>query len=47
LTGGSIGPEGSVFSFLTMGIVALAIHILFPAPAKRSAGHEAAQASAA
>jgi membrane protease YdiL (CAAX protease family) len=47
LTGGSIGPEGSVFSFLTMGIVALAIHILFPAPAKRSAEPEAAQASAA
>jgi membrane protease YdiL (CAAX protease family) len=31
LTGGSVGPEGSVFSFLTMGISALAIHLLFPA----------------
>jgi membrane protease YdiL (CAAX protease family) len=30
LTGGSVGPEGSVFSFLTMGILALAIHLLFP-----------------
>jgi membrane protease YdiL (CAAX protease family) len=31
LTGGSVGPEGSVFSFVTMGISALAIHLLFPA----------------
>jgi len=31
LTGGSVGPEGSVFSFLTMGMLALAIHLLFPA----------------
>ena len=31
LTGGSIGPEGSVFSFLTMGASALLIHWLFPA----------------
>src|SRR5215467_9758383 len=30
LTGGSIGPEGSVFGFLTMGISALVIHFLFP-----------------
>jgi len=30
LTGGTVGPEGSVFSFLTMGILALAIHLLFP-----------------
>ena len=30
MTGGSAGPEGSVFSFLTMGILALAIHLLFP-----------------
>jgi len=33
LTGGSVGPEGSVFGFLTMGISALAIHLLFPAKA--------------
>jgi membrane protease YdiL (CAAX protease family) len=31
LTGGSVGPEGSVFSFLTMGMLALAIHLLYPA----------------
>lgn len=30
LTGGTVGPEGSVFGFLTMGIAALAIHFLFP-----------------
>lgn len=31
LTGGTVGPEGSAFGFLTMGIAALAIHFLFPA----------------
>ena len=31
LTGGTIGPEGSVFSFLTMGVSTLVIHFLFPA----------------
>ena len=31
LTGGTVGPEGSVFGFLTMGISALVIHFLFPA----------------
>jgi membrane protease YdiL (CAAX protease family) len=31
LTGGTVGPEGSVFSFLTMGILAIAVHFLFPA----------------
>jgi len=30
LTGGTVGPEGSVFGFLTMGLGALAIHFLFP-----------------
>lgn len=30
LTGGTVGPEGSVFSFLTMGLLALAVHLLFP-----------------
>ncbi|HKD49903.1 MAG TPA: type II CAAX endopeptidase family protein [Candidatus Acidoferrum sp.] len=30
-TGGTVGPEGSVFGFLTMGISALMIHFLFPA----------------
>jgi hypothetical protein len=46
LTGGSSGPEGSVFSFVTMGIVALAIHVMFPAPAKESAEHEPTVSSA-
>jgi uncharacterized protein len=31
LTGGAVGPEGSVLSFATMGLVAIAIHFLFPA----------------
>ena len=31
LTGGTVGPEASVFSFLLMGILALAVHLLFPA----------------
>lgn len=31
LTGGTVGPEGSVFSFVTMGICALLIHLFFPA----------------
>jgi membrane protease YdiL (CAAX protease family) len=31
LTGGSVGPEGSVFSFITMGATALFIHRVFPA----------------
>lgn len=31
LAGGTVGPEGSVFGFLTMAISALAIHFLFPA----------------
>jgi membrane protease YdiL (CAAX protease family) len=30
LSGGSVGPEGSVFSFLTMGILALVVHRLYP-----------------
>lgn len=31
LTGGTVGPEGSVFSFLTMAMLAVVIHILYPA----------------
>ncbi len=31
LTGGTVGPEGSVFSFLIMGVFAIAIHVFFPA----------------
>ena len=37
LTGGTVGPEGSVFGFLTMGIAWLVIHFLFPAK-KQTAG---------
>lgn len=29
LTGGSVGPEGSIFAFLTLALSALVIHILF------------------
>lgn len=31
LTGGTVGPEGSVFSFVTMALLAVVIHVLFPA----------------
>jgi membrane protease YdiL (CAAX protease family) len=31
LTGGSVGPEGSIFCFLIMGILGYAIHRLYPA----------------
>jgi uncharacterized protein len=31
LTGGTIGPEGSAFSFITMVILAVVIHLLYPA----------------
>ena len=37
LTGGTVGPEGSVFGFLTMGISVLVIHFLFP-PKKQTTG---------
>jgi uncharacterized protein len=30
MTGGSVGPEGSVFSFLTMGLQFLVVMLLFP-----------------
>ena len=36
LTGGTVGPEGSMFGFLTMGISALVIHFLFPAKKQTS-----------
>jgi len=39
LTGGTVGPEGSVFSFLTMGICALLIHLFFPAKRGSTAEH--------
>jgi membrane protease YdiL (CAAX protease family) len=37
LTGGSIGPEGSVFCFLTMGLQFLVVALLFPAKKKAPA----------
>jgi len=45
LTGGTVGPEGSVFSFLTMGILAIAIHFLFPAKKSEPAQIQQSQAS--
>ena len=44
LTGGTVGPEGSVFGFLTMGISALAIHFLFPAKKQTKDAFQAATA---
>ena len=31
LTGGTVGPEGSVFSFLTMAVLGMVVHWLYPA----------------
>ena len=31
ITGGSVGPEGSLFIFLVLGLIALLIHFLYPA----------------
>ena len=45
LTGGTVGPEGSTFSFLTMGILAIAIHFLFPAKKSEPAQIQQNQAS--
>jgi len=44
LTGGTAGPEGTLFSFLTMGLVALVIHVLFPAKPEPSVEIAAAPA---
>lgn len=44
LTGGTVGPEGSVFGFLTMGISVLVIHFLFPAK-KETTGNTQATTS--
>ncbi|HKT47105.1 MAG TPA: type II CAAX endopeptidase family protein [Candidatus Acidoferrales bacterium] len=44
LTGGSVGPEASVFSFVTMAAVAVVIHLWFPAtPKPRATVNEAPQ----
>ena len=45
LTGGTVGPEGSVFSFLTMGLLAIAVHFLFPAKKEDPARTQGSQAS--
>lgn len=45
LSGGTVGPEGSVFSFLTMGILTLAIHFLFPAKKSQAAQIQENQAN--
>ena len=34
LTGGDVGPEASVFAFVTLGLGAILIHFLFPAASK-------------
>jgi uncharacterized protein len=41
LTGGTVGPEGSVFCFLTLGLQFLVIHWLFPAQKQQAAGEPA------
>jgi len=35
LTGGDVGPEGSLLAFLTVALGAILIHFLFPAPEKQ------------
>jgi hypothetical protein len=37
LTGGSVGPEGSVFCFVTMGLQLLIVAWLFPAKKEKEA----------
>jgi len=48
LTGGTVGPEGSIFSFITMAAAALFIHKTFPArnPASEASGKAANSAPA-
>jgi membrane protease YdiL (CAAX protease family) len=43
LTGGTVGPEGSVFSFLTMAILALIVHWLYPAKSSNPTPSQATQ----
>jgi len=45
LTGGTVGPEGSVFSFLTMAILALVVHRLYPAKNSNPTPNQATQLS--
>lgn len=39
VTGGTVGPEGSLFSFLTMGLMFYAIHLLYPAKEEATPSH--------
>ena len=41
LTGGSVGPEGSAFSFLTMGLQFLVVMLLFPKKESKQAAPSA------
>ncbi len=45
LTGGTVGPEGSVFSFLTMAILALVVNRLYPAKSSNPTPNQATQLS--
>ena len=45
LTGGTVGPEGSVFSFLTMAILALVVHRLYPPKSSNPTPNQATQLS--
>ena len=45
LTGGTVGPEGSVFSFLTMAIFALVVNRLYPAKSSNPTPNQATQLS--
>jgi uncharacterized protein len=36
LTGGSVGPEGTVFAFVILGLAAVGIHFMFPAQSRAS-----------
>jgi hypothetical protein len=38
LTGGTVGPEGSLFCFLTLALQFLVVHWLFPARKPEPAG---------
>jgi len=45
LTGGTVGPEGSAFSFLTMAAAALYVHKVFPP--EKTAGADQENSAAA
>jgi len=45
LTGGSVGPEGSILAFATLGLGAIMIHFWFPAADKKQTAVKIADAS--